>query len=204
MKKKIQIFFVHGAESFKTYNDYLKYLKNREVSLNGWINWRDKYLDKKIGRDFEIIRPRFPNPDNAKYSEWKINFERYIPLLRSGVILVGVSMGGVFLAKYLSEHKFPKKLSAVFLIAPPYSNILPGEYYGGGFNLKSDLSLIFKNCKNVNLLFSEDDEVVPVIHATKYFEKLPKAKIIIFKNKNGHFKISEFPEIVKMIKEYVK
>jgi predicted alpha/beta hydrolase family esterase len=108
------------------------------------------------------------------------------------------------LAKYLSEHKFPKKLSAVFLIALPYSNILPGEYYGGGFNLKSDLSLICKNCKNVTLLFSADDEVVPVIHAAKYAEKLPLARIIILKNKNGHFRISEFPEIVKMLKKCVE
>ena len=28
--------------------------------------------------------------------------------------------------------------------------------------------------------------------------------IIIYKNKNGHFKISKFPEIVKMIKADVK
>jgi len=154
-----------------------------------------------LGADFDIIRPRFPSPDNAKYLEWKINFERYLPLLKNGVILIGSSLGGVFLAKYLSEHKLSKKISAVFLIAPPYSNTLPGEYYDGGFNLKSDLSLIEKNCKNVILLFSEDDESVPVIHATKYSQKLSKAKIMIFKSKNGHFVIKEFPEIIKLIKE---
>lgn len=204
MNKKPQIFFIHGAESFRTYNDYLEYLKNRKVSLDKWINWRDKYLDEKIGKDFEIIKPRFPNPDNARYLEWKINFEKYIPLLQSGVILLGSSMGAVFLAKYLSEHKFPKKISAVFLIAPPYSNKLPGDYYGGGFNLKADLSLISKNCNNVTLLFSEDDNVVPLIHATKYAEKLPKANIVILKNKNGHFRVEKFPEIVKMLKTIIK
>ena len=72
----------------------------------------------------------------------------------------------------------------------------------GGFKLKSDLSLIEKNCKNVTLLFSQDDNVVPVAHATKYAHKLPKAKIMIFKSKNGHFRIPEFPEIVKLIKTY--
>jgi predicted alpha/beta hydrolase family esterase len=201
MKSQKQIFIIHGAESFKDYSDYLTYLKTRNVSLDKWVNWRDDYLDKKLGSGFEIIRPRFPNPDNAQYAEWKINFERYIPLLKNGVILIGVSMGGIFLARYLSEHKFPKKLSAVILVAAPYSNTLPGEYFGGGFKLKSDLSLIEKNCKNVILLFSQDDECVPIIHATKYAHKLPKAKIMIFKSKNGHFRIPEFPEIVKLIKE---
>ena len=201
MKNKKQIFFIHGAESFRSYKDYLNYLKTKNVSLDKWINWRDDYLDKKLGASFEIIRPRFPNPDNAYYIEWKITFERYIPLLHSGVILIGNSMGAIFLAKYLSEHKFPKKLGGVFLIAPSFSNKLPGEYYDGGFNLKSDLSLIEKNCKNTTLLFSQDDECVPVIHATKYAKKLPKTRIMIFESKNGHFIISEFPEIVKLIKE---
>lgn len=201
MKSKKQIFFIHGADSFKNYKDYLRHLKTKNVSLDKWINWRDEYLDKKLGSSFDIIRPRFPNPDNAYYIEWKINFERYIPLLKSGVILIGMSMGAIFLAKYLSENKFPKKLSAVFLIAPPFSNKLPGEYYGGGFELKPDLSLTEKNCKNTTLFFSQDDESVPIIHATKYAKKLPKAKIMIFESKNGHFRIPEFPEIIKLIKE---
>jgi hypothetical protein len=201
MTNKRQIFFIHGAESFKDYRDYLKYLKTKSVSLDKWVNWRDEYLDKKLGSHFEIIRPRMPNPDNAQYLEWKINFERYIPLLKNNVILIGVSMGGIFLARYLSENKFPKKLAAIFLIAPPFSSALPGEPFAGGFKLKSDLSLIEKNCKNVNLFFSGDDEVVPPVHALKYATKLKKAKITVFESKNGHFRITEFPEIVKMIKE---
>jgi predicted alpha/beta hydrolase family esterase len=74
----------------------------------------------------------------------------------------------------------------------------------GGFKLKSNLSLIEKNCRNLTLMFSRDDDSVPVLHAEKYRRKLRNAKIIIYKSKNGHFKISKFPEIVKMIKEDAK
>ncbi len=200
MKNKKQIFFIHGAEAFRTYTDYLSYLKNREVSLGKWNNWRDAYLDKYLGNDFEISRPRMPNPDNAQYNEWKINFENYIKLLRDGVILIGVSMGGVFLAKYLSENIFPKKISALILVAAPFDNLLAGDYYAGGFKLKSDLSLIEKSCKNVNLFFSSNDEVVPLVHAEKYMNKLKKANIFVLDNKNGHFRVETFPEIVKLIK----
>ena len=49
-------------------------------------------------------------------------------------------------------------------------------------------------------MFSKDDEIVPVSHAEKYRKKLKNAKIIIYKSKNGHFKVPTFPEIIKMIK----
>ena len=53
-------------------------------------------------------------------------------------------------------------------------------------------------------MFSTDDNCVPVSHAEKYGKKLKNAKIIIYKSKNGHFKITKFPEIVKMIKNDIK
>lgn len=203
-KSKIQIFVVHGGMTFKNRKDYLQYLKTREISIEKRIRWSDDYLDKKLGKDFEIIRPRMPLQDNAKYEEWKITFERYIPKLRSNVILLGASLGGIFLAKYLSENKFSKKIMSTYLVCPPFDNTLSVEDLAGGFRLKSDLSMLEKNSKNLYLLFSKDDDVVPVAHAKKYEKKLKNAKITIFESKNGHFGISEFPEIIKMIKNDAK
>ena len=142
-----------------------------------------------------------PLQDNAKYKEWKLHFERHFPYLKNNIILIGISLGGIFLAKYLSENKFPKKILSTILICPPFDNTLTGEDLAGGFELKSDLSLIEGNAKNLYLLFSKDDEVVPLSHAEKYKKKLKNAKFTIYKSKNGHFKISTFPEIVKMIKK---
>lgn len=201
MRNKIQLLLVHGGMTFKNKKDYLSYLKNRNISLEKKVRWTEDYLDKELGGKFEIIRPRMPLQDDAKYEDWKIHFERYFPYLRNNVILIGCSLGGIFLAKYLSENEFPKKILSVYLVCPPFDNTLPGEDLVGGFKLKVDLSLIEKSIKNLTLLFSRDDETVPVAHAEKYRNKLPEAKIIIYKNKNGHFKISKFPEIVKMIKE---
>lgn len=53
-------------------------------------------------------------------------------------------------------------------------------------------------------MFSKDDEIVPVSHAEKYRKKLKKADIIIFESKNGHFFVSEFPEMMEMIKSDLK
>ncbi|KKP88934.1 MAG: hypothetical protein UR91_C0010G0013, partial [Candidatus Nomurabacteria bacterium GW2011_GWC2_35_8] len=147
MKKKTQIFFLHGGETFKNQKDYLHFLKTRKISLERKVRWSAVYLRKNLGRNFEIIKPRMPLQDNAKYNDWKINFERYIPYFRNGVILIGNSLGGIFLAKYLSEHKFPKKILSTYLICPPFDDTVPGEDLVGGFKLKSDLSLLEKNSK---------------------------------------------------------
>ncbi|MFA5841144.1 MAG: alpha/beta hydrolase [Candidatus Paceibacterota bacterium] len=200
MKKKIQIVIIHGGMTFKKRKDYLDYLKNREVKIEKKIRWTDDYLDKELGKKFEIIRPQMPLSEDAKYADWKIYFKRHIPHLRNNVILIGNSLGGIFLAKYLSENKFPKRILSTYLVCPPFDNTLSAEDLVGGFKLKADLSLIEKNSKNLYLLFSEDDDVVPLSHAKKYKNKLKNAKIFIYKGKNGHFRIPKFPEIVKMIK----
>ncbi len=201
---KTQIFVIHGGMTFKNKKDYLHYLKTRKISIKNKKYWSDEYLTAKLGKRFEIIRPRMPLKDNAKYSEWKLYFERYFPYLKNNLILIGTSLGGIFLAKYLSENKFPKKILSVYLVCPPFDNSLSEEDLVGGFKLKSDLSLIKKNSKNVTLIFSKDDNIVPASHAKKYKNKLKNVKIIVYKSKNGHFRVSEFPELVNMIEKDIK
>ena len=198
-KSKIQVLLVHGGMTFKNEKDYLHYLKTKKVSAKKKIYWAGDYLEKTLGKRFEIISPRMPLQDFAKYRDWKIFFERYLSLIKNKYILIGSSLGGVFLAKYLSENKLRKKALSVYLVCPPFDNTLPDEDLVGGFTLGSDLSLIEKNCKHLHLLFSKDDDVVPVSHADKYKQKLKNAHIVIYKSKGGHFNIAKFPEIAKMI-----
>jgi predicted alpha/beta hydrolase family esterase len=200
MKKGTQIVVIHGGMTFKKNKDYLHFLKTRPVSVKPKIRWSDQYLTKQLGKKFEFIRPRMPAQDNAKYAEWKIHFERHFPYFRNGIILLGSSLGAIFLAKYLSENKFPKRILATYLVCPPFDNTLPTHELAGGFKLKADLSRLEKSSKNLTLLFSENDTIVPISHAEKYRNKLRNAKIILFPNIKGHFQIATFPEIIKMIK----
>jgi predicted alpha/beta hydrolase family esterase len=201
MKKKTQVLLVHGAMTFKSDKDYVQYLKTRPVSLEKRISWSGEYLDKKLGRGFEVIRPQMPLKENARYRDWQIVFERYLPLLGKDFILIGNSLGGIFLAQYLSQHKLTQKARSVYLVCAPFDDSDSVEDVAGGFELGKDLSLLEKNTKSLHLLFSADDEVVPVSHAEKFRQKLKDAHIVVYKNKNGHFKVPTFPEIVKSIKE---
>lgn len=203
-KKKIQVLVVHGGMTFKNEKDYLHYLKTKKVSSKKKVSWSGDYLEKSLGKKFEIITPRMPLQDYAEYRDWKIFFERYLTVIKNKYILIGSSLGGIFLAKYLSENKLRKKALSVYLVCPPFDDTIPTEDLVGGFKLKNDLSLIEENCKNLHLLFSKDDDVVPASHAEKYRNKLQKAHIVVYKSKGGHFNITKFPEIVKMIFNDIK
>ncbi|QQR64508.1 alpha/beta hydrolase [Candidatus Kaiserbacteria bacterium] len=197
--QKIRVFIIHGGMTFKSKKDYITYLTTREISIDRKPNWTEEYLNTSLGKQFEIVRLRMPTPDNAHYDEWKIHFERYLPFFTKQVILIGESLGGIFLARYLSENRLPQKALATYLVCPPFDNSLSDEDLVNGFKLKPDLSLLPENTNHLSILFSADDDVVPVQHAEKYREKLPTAMIRILKGKNGHFNVSKLPEIVKMI-----
>jgi len=204
MKYKPQIVYIHGGSTFGRRADYLKFLKNRPVSTLERVRWSEAYFDGELASRCEIIRPKMPCPERAVYADWKIHFERYIPLLRSNVILAGSSLGGMFLARYLAENRFPKRILSVYLVCPPFDNTLPGEELCGGFRLPRSLKLLEANCRRLTLCFSKDDTTVPVSHAAKYARRLKKAEMIIYESKNGHFKVAEFPELVKMIQADLK
>lgn len=197
---KPQLLHIHGGMTFRTKGEYIKWLKTRELSLKRRLRWNDDYLHEALGKKFEIIQPRMPSADNAHYKEWVIHFERYLPFLHDGVVLMGLSLGGVFLAKYLSRKNFPVRISKVILVAPPFDNSLPDEDLVNGFTLRGDLSKIERNCKDINFFFSPHDDVVPIEHCYKYVRKLPNAQFNIMENIEGHFQMAEFPELVEIIR----
>ena len=197
MKKQVVI--IHGADTFATYEEYISFLKNFTIDTLDYFTkkgWKDS-LQKELGEEFEVIAPKMPNKWNARYVEWKIWFEKLIPLLNSEVVFVGHSMGGMFLAKYLSENAFSKKIKGVFLVASPYSAKDSG--YVADFMLPEDLDSLNKQAAQVYMYHSEDDTVVPFNEFIQYKKKLPNTHAISFKDR-GHFNQEFFPEIVRDIK----
>ncbi len=173
MKK--QVVAIHGGENFNSYKEYIKSLKSKKVDLDRYrrAGWRGN-LGKNIGRSFDVIQPRMPNPTNAKYFEWRILFQKIAPLLKNKVILIGHSLGGIFLAKYLAENKFPKKIKATFLVAAPFDEKDAG-YSLADFILPKRLARFEKQGREIFIYQSKDDPVVPAIDAEKYQKALPTA-----------------------------
>lgn len=199
MKKQVVI--IHGGDTFETRDKYLEFLKSfviENIEYFTKIKWKDR-LKEELGEEYQVIAPKMPNKFNARYLEWKIWFEKLFPFLSDNVILVGHSLGGIFLAKYLSENKFPKIIKATFLVAAPFDSA-DSEYPLLDFELSLGLERFEKQGGEIYLYQSKDDPVVPLVDVEKYRKQLPSAHVVIFENR-GHFSQSEFPELIAEIKK---
>lgn len=147
------------------------------------------YLQDALGSDYDVLYPKMPNEENPDYETWKVQITENLSKLNDEVILVGHSVGGAVLLKYLSEEKVSKTITSVFLIAPPYDESV----------LQEDSSSRLHQVPSIFFYHSRDDEIVPFSHLTHYAEKLPKATIRKF-NGRGHQFDNDLSEVVEDIK----
>ncbi|MCX6765772.1 MAG: alpha/beta hydrolase [Candidatus Moranbacteria bacterium] len=194
---KQQVIIIHGGSSFDSYKKFLDDLKNQEVTIESFLPKKDWkiHLQSELGGEFQVLAPRMPNSNNARYEEWKIWFKRMFPFMESEPILIGHSQGGIFLVKYLSENEFPKKIKALFLVAPPHSE----THEISDFVFKKSLEGVEKQCPIIHLYQSKDDPIVPFNEVERYKKDLPSVKAHIFEDRQ-HFNQEHFPEIVEEIK----
>jgi predicted alpha/beta hydrolase family esterase len=146
MQKKIQkhqIVIIDGGESFANDAEALDWLMKCDWDLMAKMPSWKKWLADGLSDHFDTIRIDMPNTMNAKYEEWKIWFEKYFKHIHgthhhlthkttleriaekkhdedthTKLILIGHSLGGTFLMKYLSESGFPRGIDALHLVAP--------------------------------------------------------------------------------------
>ena len=199
MKKQVVI--IHGGDTFDTYEEYIASLKNLPIDFEryktGKSDWK-KGLAEKLGPDFEVITPNMPNRMNAKYFEWKMWFEKFIPHFDPEIILIGHSLGGTFIAKYLSENTFPKKIIAIFLVAPAYDD-KNSDYSMADFTFLNSLYKLEKQGGKIFIYGSIDDPIVPSVDFEKYEGMLKNVAVRKFTDR-GHFNQEELPELVRDIK----
>ncbi len=196
-----QLVVIHGGESHANRERYLAWLRTlniTEESLRPERKWKDT-LDHELHGVASVLRPSMPSALNATYEEWSIYFDRIVPLLRDGCILLGHSLGGVFLVKYLSEHNLPVHIRALILLAAPYGDA--NGYTLADFNLENvPTARCGTQASLIYILHSTDDPVVPFADMESYARVFPEARQITFADKQ-HFNQPEFPEIVALIKE---
>ena len=198
MKK--QIVLIHGGETFETQQEYVEYLRVCQIDFKNLQakKWKDSFA-QMLGEDYEVIQPRMPNALNAKYAEWKIWFEKFLPILKEDVVLIGHSLGGIFLARYLSENIMPVRVRATILIAAPYD--AEGSPYSlADFVLPVSLEKLDSQGGQVYIIHSKDDSVVKFEDAQYYVKRLPSAHQITFENRD-HFSQETFPELVTLVKD---
>lgn len=194
-----QVVAIHGGDTFATYEDYLAFLRAFKVDADYLRKkrWRET-LGEALGPTFEVLAPRMPNNLNARFAEWKIWFEKIIPHLSEEVTLVGHSLGGLFLAKYLAENAFPKKIVATFLVAAVYDDASDTGSLAD-FTIPASLEWLAKQGGQIFLYHSQDDPLVPWSDFEKYRAALPQATARTFSDRQ-HFSQAQLPELVADIR----
>lgn len=73
-------------------------------------------LKEQLGEVYHVSSPAMPDPD---YALWKAQIANEIEALDEEVLLIGHSLGGSVLLKFLSEEGCRRTVSGLFLIAAP-------------------------------------------------------------------------------------
>lgn len=172
------LIIIHGAGP--------KHYRSLEDGTGDW----QKELVHHFSKTFKVIAPEFPSLTKPKYEEWRELMDKKLAAIHGEIIFVSHSLGGCFLMKYLSENKISQKITALLLVATPFSQFT-------GFEAPKNFSSLLK-IPNRNLYHSLDDVEVPFAHAVKYQELLD-AKLNTFDKQGHYFKRAEFSLIINDI-----
>jgi predicted alpha/beta hydrolase family esterase len=141
-------------------------------------------LQQSLGTDYEVQYPHMPHEDDPDYTRWKGHIHTRIAALHAESILVGHSVGGYILVKYLTqEHLSDKPIRGICLIATPY----PGgdeQWQFEGFSLPNDFGRKMPTNAKIFLYHSPDDQTVPFAHMRLYAQHIPGA--IVRETAGGH------------------
>ena len=201
MVLKRQILIIRGGEAFEKEEDYLEYIRTEKLDpYENTKNWRD-WIIWALSETHDVLVPLMPCKQKAEYKSWKIWFERHFEFLQDeNPSVIGHSLGATFLLKYLSENNFPRKIKQLHLIAPATTNE-PPLYLERLATFKFDLSkinAITKNCEEVHVWYSEDDDLIPQENFQIARQYLPDAIFHVFTNR-GHFRQPAFMELLQSI-----
>jgi len=162
------IFIIHGA-----------YGSPRE----NWFPWLKEELGKARHR---VFVPVFPTPENQNLDSWLEAFERYKIYLNEQTIMIGHSLGPVFILSILEKLKRPIK--ACYFVSG-FIGLLGNSTFdeiNKTFADKNfDWEKIKQNCKNFYIYHSDND---PYVHLNKAKELARKLGVEVKEIKGaGHF-----------------
>lgn len=131
-------------------------------------------LRDALGPGYAVRYPRMPTADSATYEDWIAPIRAELARPDPPVSLVGHSVGGSVLLKYLSETRVAPAIAGLFVIAAPYWGA-DDFWRWDEARLPSDAATRLAYLPRVILYHSRDDEVVPFDHMALYKALLPDA-----------------------------
>ncbi|MCL5094053.1 MAG: alpha/beta fold hydrolase [Patescibacteria group bacterium] len=151
----------------------------------------------------KVIVPQSPAPDKPEMNAWLKKLEEYKNKIDENTILIGHSLGGLFLLRVLERLDKPVK-AAIFVSAS--IGVKPilfhkGDYdFSGGFEF--DWSRIKENAKHFEVFHSDTDKIVSIKNGEELASRL-EVKLNIIPNA-GHLNAkagyTKFPQLLEKLK----
>ncbi len=167
--------------------------------IHGWgsdsqSNWFERARQFLVSKKVRVCVPDFPHTDNPVYKEWKTHFESQFIQLWSQDILIGHSLGGGFMLKYLSENDI--QIDKLILVAPTikdYDVLELKDFYTKTF----DYDKIKQSAQKIAIFASDNDQYIPL----KDFQFLAQqldAELILLPQRD-HLMDPNFPELFEYL-----
>ncbi len=166
-----------------------------------WFPWLKKELEK-LG--CEVFVPQFPTPEGQTLANWVKVFENYKKHLNENSILVGQSLGAVFILRLLEKLEHPVR--AAFLVAGflEYIGLEEVDPLIKTFlEPKFDWEQIKRNCQDFFVYSSDNDPYLSLEKGRELASKLDVPLQIV--KGAGHFNEAagylKFPLLLEKIRE---
>jgi uncharacterized protein len=141
-------------------------------------------LKRELGSDYEVLAPDMPDPDHPRYLAWRDQIEQELDKLDADVLLIGHSLGGAVLLKYLAEGTYHRPIAGLFLVAVPYWGKREWELE---YAVPDDFASHLPPIRQLFLYHSRSDEAVPFSSLLRYQEQLPQATVRVLDGKEHSF-----------------
>lgn len=143
-------------------------------------------LQRSLGTAYDVQCPRMPDEENVPLQLWEAEIDARLAAAHSPVALVGHSVGGSVLLKYLCERRPAPRLAGLFLVATPYWGVDEGWQWNEVL-LPADAAEKLAGDWPLILYHSRDDDIVPFAHLSLYAAKLPRAIVRTFDGRGHQF-----------------
>lgn len=154
------------------------------------------HLQEQLGEAYYVISPGMP--ENLDCALWKAQIASEIEALDEELLLIGHSLGGSVLLKYLSEEGCKRTVSGLFLVAAPYWG-KDDDWQHEEYTLSKSFAAKLPHISKLILYHSRHDPIVPFAHAQHYAKQLPQAVTRAYEG-DDHYFGEGLPELADDIK----
>jgi len=142
------------------------------------------YLQKQLGSDYKVLAPDMPDPDHPRFLAWRDQIEQERGKLDADALLIGHSLGGSMLLKYLAEGTDPRPIVGLFLVSVPDFGKQDWERE---YAVPEDFASHLPSIRHLFLYHSRSDQDVPFASLRHYQEQLPQATVRVLDGKDHSF-----------------